>query len=56
MAKNKENLGRRIDEWKEKVLDACEGKGAVNTYKMMVDIDRIIAEEFGHDTVFSSED
>ena len=41
-------LEQRITEWMHKVLAAQEAPGATNTYQMMVDIDRIIAEAFDH--------
>ena len=48
MSVNKERLEKRIYEWKEKVIKSVDG-GAYNTYAMMIDIDKIIAEEFDHE-------
>lgn len=45
---NKERLVRRIDEWKEKVVNT---EGSANTYRMVKDIDKILAEEFDHEPI-----
>lgn len=45
---NKERLAKRIDEWRERVVNTEERSG---TYQMVKDIDRILAEEFEHDLV-----
>lgn len=43
-------LEERLAEWVEKVLDAYNSKGtAVDTLQMMIDVDKIIAEEFDHE-------
>lgn len=47
---NKEQLEKRIEAWKQKVLASYDGI-AVDTERMIKDIDIIIAEEFGHETV-----
>ena len=44
-------LEQRITEWMRKVLAAKEAPGATDTYQMLVDIDRIIAEEFDHEPI-----
>ncbi len=41
-------LEDRITAWMHKVLTAHETAGMTDTHQMIVDIDRIIAEEFGH--------
>lgn len=46
-------LEQRITEWMQKVLAAQEAPGATDTYQMMVDIDRIIAEAFDHAPVLA---
>ena len=46
-------LEERLNAWVEKVLKAHAEKGmGIDTYQMIVDIDKIIAEEFDHDYVF----
>ena len=42
----------KIYEWAEKVINAHKISGMTNTYQMMVDIDKIIAEGFDHDPFF----
>ena len=46
-------LEQRLQEWVQKVIAAKNGGGGVNTYAMIMDVDKIIAEEFDHDTVFA---
>lgn len=53
----KENnmLEEKLNEWVQKVLNAYSNSETyifVDTYKMMVDVDKIIAEGFGHRPVF----
>jgi hypothetical protein len=54
MGNNKKTLEENIDSWKKEILDAYEGKEAVNTYKMLTDIDRILAEAFGRNPLIST--
>lgn len=51
-------LEKRLREWVKKVLasyndDRPEDEVSVNTYRMIVDVDEIISEEFGYDRVIS---
>lgn len=46
-------LEQRLNEWVAKVIKASEPGGCVNTYRMIVDIDKIIAEEFDHEPVLA---
>lgn len=39
-------LEAKLENWKEKVIDAHRQGYAASTYHMMVDIDKIIAEAF----------
>mgnify|MGYP001630353164 CR=1 FL=1 len=39
-------LEEKLESWKEKVLNSYQQGGGVNTYRMIVDIDKIIAEAF----------
>ena len=53
---DRKEFEKRLEEWKEKVMGAYKGKEyyghcAVNTYAMIIDIDRLIAEAFDRDTV-----
>lgn len=41
-------LEQRLKEWMDKVLTAHEAAGMTDTFQMIVDVDRIIAEEFDH--------
>ena len=43
----------KIREWAEKVINAQKAIGMTNTYQMMLDIDKIIADGFDHDPVFT---
>ena len=45
-------LEKRLNEWMEKVIEAHKSNGMADTYQMMVDVDRIIAEEFDREPVF----
>ena len=45
-------LEHRLQEWMDKVIAAHNGGGMVDTVKMILDVDKIIAEEFGHDYFF----
>lgn len=50
-------LEERLNEWMQKVLDAYNNSDTfvyIDTYKMVVDVDKIIAEEFGHYPVFTA--
>lgn len=44
-------LEARLNEWVRKVLNAYKSEGMTNTYQMLVDVDKIISEEFDHDPV-----
>ncbi len=44
-------LKKRLEDWMEKVLDAYTFDGGVDTYHIIVDVDKIIAEAFNHDPV-----
>ena len=51
-------LEKRLKEWAKKVLasyhdDRPENEIIVNTHRMVVEVDKIIAEEFGYDRVLS---
>lgn len=52
---SKEQLERELNEWKDKVLRSFDGAGSVNTYGMIVDVDRIIAEAFDHAPVIQED-
>ncbi|MCM1236523.1 MAG: hypothetical protein NC489_41115 [Ruminococcus flavefaciens] len=41
-------LKQQITEWMHKVMAAHEAPGSADTYQVMADIDRIIAEAFDH--------
>lgn len=45
---DKERLIRRVEEWKEKVINT---EGQADTYRMVKEIDQILAEEFDHEPV-----
>lgn len=45
-------LEKRLNEWMEKVIAAHESEGMTDTYQMMIDIDKIISEEFDHPPMF----
>ena len=47
-------LKARLNEWMQKVLDAYNNKGTymcINTFQMIVDVDKIISEEFDNEPV-----
>lgn len=44
-------LEEKLESWKEKVLNSYRQGCGVNTYRMMVDVDKIIAEAFAHTPV-----
>lgn len=44
-------LEDELKDWMKNVLTAYESKGSVDTYKMIVDVDKIIADAFDHDTI-----
>lgn len=48
------SLEARLDKWVKLVIEAKRNTspGGVNTEKMMLDIDKIIAEEFDHTPMF----
>ena len=49
-------LEEKLNEWMQKVLDAYNKSDTyvcIDTFQMIVDVDEIIAEEFGHDPVFA---
>lgn len=50
-------LEERLNEWMHKVLDAYDNSDTyvyIDTYKMVVDVDKIIAEAFGHYPIFTA--
>ena len=47
---SKEQLEAELDEWKNKVLSSF-GDGDANTYRMIVDVDKIIADAFNKSLV-----
>lgn len=47
-------LEERLNEWVQKVLRAYENSNSyvcIDTFQMIVDVDEIIAECFGHDPI-----
>lgn len=48
---------KELNEWVRRVLSAYEdsNNAMCNTYQMIVDIDKIIADAFNHDTVLNAE-
>ena len=48
-------LDKRLNDWVTKVLGAKSdtSPGCVDTHSMVMDIDKILAEEFGHDPIFA---
>lgn len=48
---NKDRLENRINIWRDKILEVAENEDMINTYKMIKDIDQIIAEEFDREMV-----
>lgn len=51
----KEQFELLLDAWAEKVKLAFDSGGAVNTAKMIVDIDRLVADAFDHETMLNRE-
>lgn len=49
-------LKKKLEEWENKVLNSYGQKGGVNTYQMIVDVDKIIAEAFNHTPVLVETD
>ena len=44
-------LEQKLNEWVRRVVAAHDGAhycGVINTFQMVVDVDKIIAEEFNH--------
>lgn len=48
-------LEERLNDWVKKVLEAKAdtSPGCVDTQRMVMDIDKILADEFDHDPVFA---
>ena len=48
---------KELNEWVRRVITAYadDNKSMCNTYQMIVDIDKIIADAFNHDTVLNLE-
>lgn len=46
-------LEKRLSEWMEKVIAAKNSGGITDTLQMIVDVDKIIAEEFDHEPVLT---
>lgn len=46
-----DQLKSQLVNWCSKVIYAKEGGGMVNTYRMLKDIDKIIADAFDHEPV-----
>ncbi len=44
-------LATKLDAWRDKVLASIDGKSGVNTYRVIKDVDKIIADFFDHDPV-----
>lgn len=49
---DKETFKRNIQEWTEKVIRAYETEGMTDTAKIMIDIDKIIADGFDREPIF----
>ena len=47
-----QELREKLDEWKAKVLTTYKFSDAADTYRMIKDVDRIIATAFDHSPVF----
>ena len=45
------NFPEALQAWYEKVLKSFNSSGMIDTYSMISDIDKIIAEGFGHEPV-----
>ena len=48
---DKVRLESRINVWRDKILEVAESEEMINTYKMIKDIDQIIAEEFDREWI-----
>ena len=48
---DKVRLESRIKVWRDKILEVAESEEMINTYKMIKDIDQIIAEEFDREGI-----
>lgn len=48
---DKVRLESRINVWRDKILEVAESEKMINTYKMIKDIDQIIAEEFDREGI-----
>lgn len=48
-------LETQLESWKDKVLRAYQHGSGANTYQMMLDIDKIIAEAFQHTPLIAEE-
>lgn len=49
-------LEERLNEWMQKVLKAYDNKSVymcINTFQMIVDVDKIISEEFDNEPIFA---
>ena len=44
-------LRQQLNEWVEKVVKSHETSGMIDTFQMIVDVDKIIADAFGRDSV-----
>lgn len=50
-------LEEKLNEWMQKVLNAYNNSDTlvcIDTYKMVVDVDKIISEAFGHYPIFTA--
>lgn len=48
---DKVRLESRINVWRDKILEVAESEEMINTYKMIKDIDQIIAEGFDREGI-----
>ncbi len=48
-------LETQLESWKDKVLRSYRHGSGANTYQMMLDIDKIIAEAFQHTPLIAEE-
>ena len=48
---DKVRLESIINVWRDKILEVAESEEMINTYKMIKDIDQIIAEEFDREGI-----
>lgn len=44
---------QKLNEWVEKVVIAYNSSGMADTYRMIVDVDKIVAEAFNHAPVIA---